>query len=147
MSEQLQVFGWGESCVEPSVLVLIADDEAAIRDILQASFEDGGFGVVLASSGEEAMAALEANREVRALVTDIKLKSKVTGWDVARHGRELNPNLPVVYVTGSETHDWASLGVPNSVLIEKPFAPAQVLTAVAQLLNVGNTPGAKAEPS
>jgi CheY-like chemotaxis protein len=133
--------------VEPSVLVLIAEDEAAIRDVLEASFEDGGFGVVLASSGEEAMAALEANRELRALVTDIKLESKVTGWDVARHGRELNPNLPVVYLTASETHDWASLGVPNSVLIEKPFAPAQVLTAVSQLLNVGNTPGAKAEPS
>jgi CheY-like chemotaxis protein len=128
--------------VEPSVLVLIAEDEAAIRDVLQASFEDGGFGVVLASSGEEAMAALEANRELRALVTDIKLESKVTGWDVARQGRELNPNLPVVYVTASETHDWASLGVPNSVLIEKPFAPAQVLTAVAQLLNVGNTTSA-----
>ena len=129
--------------MEPSVLVLIAENEAAIRETLQASFEDGGFAVVLASSGEEAMAALEANGAgVRALITDIKLDSTVTGWDVARHGRELNPNLPVVYVTASEGHDWASLGVPNSVLIEKPFAPAQVLTAVSQLLNVGNTPGA-----
>jgi CheY-like chemotaxis protein len=127
--------------VEPAVLVLIAEDEAAIRDILQVTFEDGGFAVTLASSGDKAIAVLEANREVRALITDIKLDSKVTGWDVARHGREINPDLPVVYVTGSERHDWASLGVPNSVLIEKPFAPAQVLTAVSQLLNVGNTPG------
>jgi len=46
----------------------------------------------------------------------------------------------VVYVTGGEGHDWSSLGVPNSVLITKPFAPAQVLTAVSQLLNVGSTP-------
>lgn len=128
--------------MESSVLVLIAENEAAIRNVLHASFEDGGFAVVLASSGEEAIAALEANRGVRALITDIKLESKVTGWDVARHGRELNPDLPVVYITASEGHDWASLGVPNSVLIEKPFAPAQVLTAVSQLLNVGNTPGA-----
>lgn len=125
-----------------SVIVLIADDEAAMRDVLQAAFVDGGFAVVLASGGEEALAVLEANREVRALVTDIKLGSKVTGWDVARHGRELNPDLPVVYITGSEADDWASLGVPNSVLIPKPFATAQVLTAVSQLLNVGNTPGA-----
>jgi CheY-like chemotaxis protein len=66
----------------------------------------------------------------------------MTGWDVARHGRETNPDLPVVYVTASERHDWASRGVPNSVLIAKPFAPAQVLIAVSQLLNVGNTPGA-----
>ena len=126
-----------------SVLVLIAEDDAEIRKILQTSFEDGGFAVVLASSGEEAMAAMDDKGEgVRALVTDIALASKATGWDVARHAREMNPNLPVVYVTGTEGHDWASLGVPNSVLIAKPFAPAQVLTAVSQLLNVGNTPGA-----
>ena len=127
----------------PSVLILIAEDEAEIRSVLQVSFEDGGFAVVLAANGEEAMAALEAKRElVRALVTDITLGSKVTGWDVARHGREMNPDLPVVYMTGAEGHDWASLGVPNSVMVTKPFAPAQVLTAVSQLLNVGNTPGA-----
>ena len=128
--------------MEPAVLLLIVENEPAIRNLLQASFEDGGFAVMLASSGEEAIAALDANHGVRALVADINLDSKLTGWDVARHGREMNPDLPVVYVTGSEKHDWASLGVPNSVLIEKPFAPAQVLTAVSQLLNVGNTTGA-----
>ena len=132
-----------ESPVEPAVLVLIAEDQIDLRDILQASFEDGGFAVVLAASGEEAIAGLEAKgKAVRALITDINLGSTATGWDVARHGREMNPDLPVVYVTGAEGHDWASLGVPNSVLIAKPFAPAQVLTAVSQLLNVGSTPGA-----
>lgn len=124
------------------VVVLVAEDEPALRDLLKAAFEDGGFAVVLASDGSEALSVLDADRGVRALVTDIKLGPDVTGWDVARHARELNPEFPVVYVTGSEGHDWASLGVPNSVLITKPFAPAQVLTAVAQLLNVGNTPAA-----
>ena len=79
---------------------------------------------------------------MRALITDIKLGADTTGWDVARHARELKPDMPVVYMTGSEAHDWASLGVPNSVLVPKPFAPAQVLTAVSQLLNVGTPPGA-----
>jgi len=78
----------------------------------------------------------------RALVTDIKLGSSTTGWDVARHARELKPEMPVVYMTGSESNDWPSLGVPNSILVPKPFAPAQVITAVSQLLNASNTPGA-----
>lgn len=39
--------------------------------------------------------------------------------------------LPVVYVTGDSANAWASQGVPNSVLITKPFAPAQVVTAVS----------------
>jgi CheY-like chemotaxis protein len=73
--------------MEASVLVLIAENEAAIRDILQASFEDGGFAVTLASSGEEAIAAMDAHGgAVRALITDIKLGSKMTGRDVASTG-------------------------------------------------------------
>jgi hypothetical protein len=45
-------------------------------------------------------------------------------------------------MTGAAGNDWTSNGVPNSVLVPKPFAAAQVVTAVAQLLNQGNTPGA-----
>lgn len=129
--------------MKPSVLVLIAENEELIRVVLREAFEDGGFEVVLASSGEQAIAEIDTRGEaVRALVTDVNLGSNATGWDVARHGREINPSLPVIYITGADGHDWASLGVPNSVLIGKPFAPAQVLTAVSQLLNAGNTPGA-----
>lgn len=134
----------GEHAVEKaSVLVLIAEDQSEIRIVLQDSFEDGGFAVLLAATAEEAMAAMDArSHEIRALITDIKLGADATGWDVARHARRLNPELPVVYITGSESQDWAVMGVPNSVLIPKPFAPAQLLTAVSQLLNAGNTPGA-----
>ena len=45
--------------------------------------------------------------------------------------------MPVVYMTGTQGDDWASQGVPNSVLLTKPFAPAQLLTALANLLNAG----------
>lgn len=41
-------------------------------------------------------------------------------------------------MTGAAADEWASHGVPNSILLTKPFAPAQLVTAVAQLLN--NTP-------
>jgi CheY-like chemotaxis protein len=126
-----------------SVLVLIAEDQAEIGNLLKDSFEDGGYDVLLAVTAEEALAALDARgEEVRALVTDIKLGSSKTGWDVARHARELKPEMPVVYMTGSESSDWPSLGVPNSILVPKPFAPAQVITAISQLLNASNTPGA-----
>ena len=123
-----------------SVLVLIAEDEAEIRNLLQDTFEDGGFDVYLVSTGEEAIAALdEQGDNLRAVVSDINLGGKATGWDVARHARQLKADMPVVYMTGTEGSDWASLGVPNSILITKPFAPTQVLTAVSQLLNAANT--------
>ena len=123
-----------------SVLVLIAEDEAEIRNLLQDTFEDGGFDVYLVSTGEEAIAALdEQGDNLRAVVSDINLGGKATGWDVARHARQLKADMPVVYMTGTEGSDWPALGVPISILITKPFAPTQVLTAVSQLLNAANT--------
>jgi hypothetical protein len=40
-------------------------------------------------------------------------------------------------MTGLAADEWSSRGVPNSVLLQKPFAPAQLITAVSQLLNAG----------
>jgi CheY-like chemotaxis protein len=57
------------------------------------------------------------------------------GWDVARRAREMEPEFPVVYMTGDSADDWASKGVPKSILLNKPFAPAQLITAISQLLN------------
>lgn len=121
-----------------SVLVLIVEDQPAIQSILQEALEEGGFAVLVASDADQAIDVLDARHsEVRALVTDIQLGSTISGWDVARHAREKNPNVPVVYTTGSDGADWPLMGVPNSILISKPFVPAQVLVAVSQLLNTG----------
>ena len=83
-----------------------------------------------------------AEGKYRALVTDINLgREKLDGWEVARHAREIDPAFPVVYMSGDSAEDWASKGVPNSIMLAKPFAPAQLVTAVDQLLN-GRMPAA-----
>jgi CheY-like chemotaxis protein len=119
------------------VRVLLVDDEALIVEVLQAALEDGGYTVHTAHSGKAAMAALAQDPlEYRALVTDVDIeRNGPTGWDVAKRARELQPDLPVIYMTGASGHEWSANGVPNSILLTKPFAPAQVVTAVSQLLN------------
>jgi DNA-binding NtrC family response regulator len=62
---------------------------------------------------------------------------------LAQHAREIDPEFPVVYMSGASAADWASKGVPNSIMLEKPFAPAQLVTAVANLLNSGTPTPAK----
>ena len=73
-----------------------------------------------------------------ALVTDINLKGPMKGLEIARLVRQIDPAFPIVYMTGAAADDWASEGVPNSILLNKPFAPAQLVTAVSQLLNTGS---------
>ncbi|WP_346658054.1 response regulator [Bradyrhizobium sp. 157] len=76
-------------------------------------------------------------KNYKALVTDVSLKGSLSGWEVARQIREKVPAFPVVYMTGAAADEWTSQGVPNSILLQKPFAPAQLVTAVSNLLNTG----------
>lgn len=62
------------------------------------------------------------------------------GWEVARAAREIDHDFPVVYMSGMAADQWKVQGVPNSVMLQKPFAPAQLVTALSQLLNEGSTP-------
>jgi DNA-binding response OmpR family regulator len=119
-------------------LILLAEDEYLLQGIVEDALTDGGFAVDILSSAEEAMTLFRSGaKSYKALVTDVNLKGKMNGWDIARQIREVDPVFPVIYITGAAAGQWASRGVPNSVLLEKPFAPAQLVTAVSQLLNIG----------
>ena len=119
--------------------ILVVEDDHLIQFVIEEALKEGGFEIVIASSGEHAVELLDsAEGKYRALVTDINLgRAKLEGWEVARHAREADPAFPVVYISGDSAEDWASKGVPNSIMLAKPFAPAQLVTAVAQLLNGG----------
>lgn len=119
-------------------MILVVEDEELLRSFVADALQDGGFEAVAVSSGEEAVTLLKTdNSRYRALVTDIDLKGKMEGWEVAQHAREIGPDFPIVYMSGAAAADWTSKGVPNSVMLPKPFAPAQLLTALANLLNSG----------
>jgi DNA-binding response OmpR family regulator len=119
-------------------VILVAEDDQAIQGVVEDALCEGGFQVALASSGEEAVTLLNGNTDQhQALVTDISLLGRMDGWELARRTREIRPNFPIVYMSGQHADDWPSRGVPNSIMLVKPFAPAQLVTAVSQLLNAG----------
>ena len=117
--------------------ILVVEDDQLIQSVVEESLTDGGYEISIASTGEKAVALLDTPEgKYRALVTDINLgEGNLDGWDVARHAREIDPNFPIVYMSGKDVDDWASKGVPNSIMLAKPFAPAQLVTAISQLLN------------
>ena len=107
--------------------------------MLDEALGDGGFEVATARNGDEAIAILdEKSRILRGLITDINLGQGSDGWDIARHARELRPEIPVVYMSGASAHEWTSHGVPNSTIVQKPFAPAQIVTAISALINISD---------
>lgn len=122
--------------MEDSIEILVVEDDPLIQTVVEETLDGGGFKPVIAASGEEAVALLKNhNRKYRALVTDINLLGSIDGWEIAKQAREIDPAFPIVYMTGAAAEQYASHGVPNSILLTKPFAPAQLVTALSNLLN------------
>lgn len=111
-------------------------DEALLLMDFEVALADAGFHVTAVTRGGKAIEILRAaNAPIDGVVTDIRFGEYPDGWEVARVAREIDPDIPVVYISGHGAVDWASKGVPNSIMIEKPFTSSQLLTAVSQLLN------------
>ena len=120
-------------------IILVVEDEEPLQEIVHDALKEGGFDLTMVASGQEAMAMIESGAvKFSALVTDINLKGPMKGWEIARLIRQIDPAFPIVYMTGAAADEWASEGVPHSILLNKPFAPAQLVTAVSQLLNGGS---------
>lgn len=119
--------------VADTPLVLVVEDEFFLQADLELALAAAGFVTDVASTGEEALSLLMAKRH-DALVTDVRLGGALNGWEVAKRIRDKDPSFPVVYVTAYD-QEWKANGVPNSVLIPKPFTSAKVVAAVTSLLS------------
>lgn len=128
------------SVADPAAMpvpILVVEDETLVHELIEPALTEAGYAVHQATNGGEALSFIEKDgaAPLRALITDINLGAGPTGWDLATRARELHPDLPVIYMTGAAAAEWSSKGVPKSLLIQKPFAPAQIVTAVSHLLN------------
>jgi CheY-like chemotaxis protein len=120
---------------------MVVEDDSTLQSLIGETLTDGGFDTAISASGDEAVTLLKGNKgKYRALVTDIHLAGKMDGWEVAKQAREIDPEFPIIYMTGAAADEWASHGVPNSILLAKPFAPAQLVTAISNLLNAAKPP-------
>ena len=116
--------------------VLVVDDEPLILPDLESALEESGFVVVGVPNVQAAIEAFDEDPgNFTALLTDIRLGSGKSGWELAKHVRRARPTLPVVYISGDSAPQWSAEGVPESIMITKPFALAQIVTALSTLPN------------
>lgn len=125
-----------------SVRILVVDDEAMIVLPIEDALRQAGYEVEIAHCGSDALSLIERTPEFAGIVTDIRMGNGTTGWELGRQARRQNPAVAVVYMSGDSAADYAAEGVPGSVMIQKPFASDQVITAISTQLNqVASTPG------
>ncbi len=111
--------------------VLFVEDEDLIRVIVAESLAEAGIAVTEACSGEAAVELLREQGGFDVLLTDVHMRGRLSGVDVARHVRSLWPQMPVVFVTGrpDALHEFGVPG-PHDHCVLKPYRPADVIAAI-----------------
>ncbi len=117
--------------------VLVVDDHAAMRTLCRVNLEAAGFRVFEVADGDEALAAVGANRPDLILL-DIMMP-RVSGWEVAGAliADRSTDRIPIIFIT-------ARSGVPDRIralelgaqaYLTKPFDPAGLATTVTKVLD------------
>ncbi len=115
--------------------ILFVEDEPDILALGVTTLREAGYGVQPAANGDIALVLLGQGLAFGLLVTDVVMPGMLDGFALARHARELQPRLPVVYTTGfSRVASIRAPGAPYGKTLMKPWRPSDLLEIVQILL-------------
>jgi two-component system cell cycle sensor histidine kinase/response regulator CckA len=119
-------------------LVLLVDDEAAVREIVSATLEAYGYHVITAVNGEDGLSLFKKRmNEIRVIFSDMNMP--VMGGDVMIHEiRRISPHVGVVSASGltpQSGHEHSPRDA-NTTHIQKPFTAYELLQAVKSVVSL-----------
>jgi PAS domain S-box-containing protein len=117
--------------------ILLAEDEQDVREVAREFLESGGYKVIEAQDGAEALRlATEHNAAIDLLVTDMVMPG-MTGKELARRLQRQHSTISVVYMSGYSEQTMAETAQAdvNRLLLTKPFSRGSILRAVRTALN------------
>ena len=117
-------------------VVLVVEDQPALREVIRRMLDRSGYLVLAAGSGDEAVSIVTGQQaHVDVLLTDV-IMPKMLGREVADRIRALQPGVKVLFMSGYSLGLLGARGVlePGVSLIEKPFSEASLLTKLRHVL-------------
>ena len=111
--------------------ILLVDDERSIRESLSKTLLAENYEVVLAENRQE---AIEKHERIDLLILDLAISLK-DGWDTFRALVEINPQLPVIIITGRSNQHARAESAGADALMEKPLDVPALLQAIRELLD------------
>ena len=116
--------------------ILVAEDETAVRNLVQRVLTRQGYHVIEAASGDEAANLWAAHREeVTILLTDIVMPGLLDGHELAARLLADKPGLRVITMSGYDPAEVAGGdGGPAAPHLRKPFTTEDLLTAIESTL-------------
>ena len=118
--------------------MLIVDDEEGVRDFLSRTL-DAEYDVLAVSDGISALHQLRETGETREaynlVIADLRMPG-MDGLTLIREVKQLNPQMPIIIITGfsSESSAIEAVNLGVSGYLTKPVGIPQVLAAAAKAL-------------
>ena len=114
--------------------LLIVDDERKMAVVLETAFEQAGYQVTIASSGEDALAKFREN-PVPLVLTDLKMPD-ISGIDVLEAVKKLSPDTEIILMTAYATAQTAVEAMKKGAYdyVLKPFEPEQLFRKIEHYL-------------
>jgi CheY-like chemotaxis protein len=116
--------------------ILLAEDEEAIRSLIERTLKELGYDVLVARDGEEAIGMFRRNKEIALAVLDVVMPRK-GGKEAFDEMRRQNPRLKAIFMSGYTSgaiHDSFVLN-PDMPFLQKPFGPAILARKVREVLD------------
>jgi PAS domain S-box-containing protein len=126
-------------------LVLLIDDEVAIRTLIQTALEELGYTVITAEHGAQGVELFERSKDEIVLVLLDLIMPVLDGAETAKRLHELNPDVPIIVMSGIADDDalrrFGQIRIAG--FMPKPFAPEQLAQAVAMVRRGPGSLGAR----
>lgn len=106
---------------EPHHVILVVDDEPAIRAVLSEYLRDCGFHPLSAASGDDAVRMIEQGIAIDLVFSDVRMPGTLDGYGLARWIMDNRPDLPVLLVTGDQGKAKAAAGIGGTETMAKPY--------------------------
>ena len=117
--------------------VLVAEDQAAVRDLMVRVLEDLGYIALAARDGADAVRIEEAHTGAIDLLLSDVIMPGLNGPDLAQRLLSRRPSLKVLYVSGFTSHLATRLGTigGRAGFLQKPFTPDRLAAKVREVLD------------
>jgi len=118
--------------------ILVAEDEPAVRSLVDNLLRRCGYTVLTAESGVAALEVWKGHRDkIQLLLTDMIMPDGMTGFDLAQRLRSEQPGLKVVYTSGYSADIFGkdSTLIRDGHFLQKPYHPHQLAQTVRDCLD------------
>ena len=124
---------------EAGLVVLVVDDDDAVREVTAGFLTDLGYEVVEAGSGGAALEQLDRHPKIDAMLLDFAMPG-MNGADLARELKMRSPTAPILFATGYVDAE-ALTDVSEGLIVHKPFTQAELARKLSRTLAGSPRPG------